>query len=260
MSRIYPKATKEKARFLRKRGWSMGEIRQKMNIPKNTLSGWVRDIRLTKAQQERIKEKIAASGAIGRPIAANLMRERMENWKNSVREKVKYFGKLSQRDQETGKLIRGILYLCEGAKYPSTKRLELINSDPQIIYFFVTSLRKIFHISEDKLRISLIYRWDQNMPELINFWSNLTKIPKTQFLNSKPDIRTKGQKTLRKDYMGVCKIIYYDTSLQFELQSIGETIIKSGAGGDRTLGPLHAMQVLVPAELQPLNFPYYFRV
>ena len=50
-------------------------------------------------------------------------------------------------------------------------------------------------------------------------------------LNSKPDIRTKGIKTSREDYRGVCKIIYYDTSLQFELQSIGETIIKNGAGG-----------------------------
>ena len=38
--------------------------------------------------------------------------------------------------------------------------------------------------------------------------------------------RTKGKKTLRRNHEGVCKIIYYDTALQFELQSIGEAITR----------------------------------
>jgi plasmid maintenance system antidote protein VapI len=49
MPKNYSVGTKAKVRLLRKRGWSLGEINQKMHIPKNTLSGWVKDIRLTPA-------------------------------------------------------------------------------------------------------------------------------------------------------------------------------------------------------------------
>ncbi len=217
MPKIYSKKTKQKVRSLRNQGWSLGEINLKMKIPKNTLSGWVKDIQLTEKQKERIRQKIIDSGQIGRPLAIKLLRKKMERWKDGIRQKISNFENLPLQNSEMGKLICGLLYLCEGAKYPSTRRLEFINSDPQVIYFFINYLRKYFHIYEDKLRISIVYRCDQNLQKLINFWSNLTKVPKTQFLNSRPDIRTKGKKTLRKDYKGVCKIIYYDTSLQFEL-------------------------------------------
>ncbi len=233
--KIYPDSVKQQARELRRQGWSIGEINQKMKIPKNTISGWLKDICLSEQQKERIKQKIIASGSIGRPLAIKANREKIAKWKESIKNKVKHFGQLPLENPEIGKLICGLLYLCEGAKYPSTRQLQFINSDPKIIYFFINSLRKYFRVYENKFRVSVIYRYDQNLQQLINFWSNLTKIPRAQFLNSKPDIRTKGKRTLKKDYRGVCKIIYYDTSLQFELQTIGEEIIKNGAEGDRTL-------------------------
>ena len=228
MVKIYSKRIKQRGRDLRGHGWSLGEISLKMKIPKNTLSGWVKDIQLTKSQVRRIKEKEIASRSRGRAIAAKLLREKMDKWKEEIRNKAKHFGQLTLKNPEIGKLICGLLYLCEGAKYPSTRCLKLANADPTVIYFFINALRKHFHICESKLRISIGYRYDQNLKELIDFWSNLTKIPKTQFLNSKPDVRTRKNATLRKDYRGICKIIYYDTSLQFELQSIGEIIIKNG--------------------------------
>lgn len=209
MPRTYSKEIKQKACNLRHKGWSLGEISLQMKIPKNTIIGWVKDIKLTKRQKERLKQKIIASGAIGRPLAVKVNREKLERWKRSIKEKVRNFEDLNFNNAEIGKLVCGVLYLCEGAKYPSTRRLELINSDPQVIHFFITSLRKYFRIYEDRLRISIVYRYDQDLENLINFWSNLTNIPKTQFLNSKPDMRTKGKKTTRKNYRGVCKIIYY---------------------------------------------------
>lgn len=250
MAKAYTAKIKEKARSLRSNGWSLGEISREMRISKNTLSGWLKNIRLSDEQKERIKQKIIASGAIGRPIATKLLHDKIESWKNRIRQKVKHFEKLHLQNPEIGKLACGLLYLCEGAKYPASRYLYLGNSDPKIISFFLNSLRKYYSINEDKLRFAVLYRWDQNYEELKEFWSKITKIPKTKCLNSKPDLRTKGKPTLKNSYKGICRVIYYDTSLQFELQSIGETII-NGAGGDRTLGPLHAMQMLIPAELQP---------
>jgi hypothetical protein len=223
---VYPATIKQQAKKLRGKGWSLGEISLKMKIPKNTLSGWVRDIQLTERQKERLKQKIIVSAAIGRPLAAKANREKIEKWKENIRNKVKHFERLPLKKTEIGKLICGLLYLCEGAKYPASRFLHFGNSDSKIICFFINLLRKTYPIDEDKLRLSIGYRYDQNYEKLKSYWSDLTGIPKSKCLNAKPDIRTKGKATLRKNYKGVCRIIYYDTSLQFELQSIGETIIK----------------------------------
>jgi len=228
MACIYLKQTKQKARNLRSKGWSLGEISLKMKIPKNTLSGWVKEIRLTKRQQERIKQKIIASGAIGKPLAVKANREKIEKWKKNIRNRVKHFAELPLQNLDVGKLICGLLYLCEGGKYPANRYLHFGNSDSKIIYFFINLLRKTYYIDNAKLRFSIGYRFDQDYEKLKDYWSKLTGIVKSKCLNSKPDMRTKGKPTLRKDYKGICRIIYYDTSLQFELQSTGEAIMKNG--------------------------------
>ena len=226
MVKTYPISIKQMVKNLRSAGWSLGEISLKIKIPKNTISGWVKDIKLTHRQKERIKQKIITSAAMGRQSAVKVNQEKIEKWKSDIREKVKHYGQLATKGPEVNKLICGVLYLCEGAKYPSSRYLYLGNSDPKIISFFINALRRCYKIDENKLRFSIGYRWDQNFQKLRNYWSKITKIPRSKCLNSIPDIRTKGKPTLRKNYMGICRIIYYSTALQFELQSIGETIIK----------------------------------
>ena len=256
MIRTYPEKIKQKVHSLRHAGWSLGEIGEKMKIPRNTISGWVRDIHLTKQQEKRIKAKITASAAIGRPLAVEANRRKIEQWKESIRNSVKNFENIPLENPELGKLICGLLYLCEGSKYPSTRCLVFGNSDAGIIRCFTNLLRACFNIKEDKLRCRVLYRYDQNLEELNKYWSDVTKIPLRSFYKSKPDRRTKGKSTLKKGYKGICAVHYLSTELQFQLQSIGEMIIKSGAGGARTLDPLPARQMLVPAELQPHNYIY----
>jgi len=227
MFKKYSKRIKQRIRNLRSQGWSLGEIGLKTGISRSTISGWVRDIQLTVSQRKRIKQKIIDSGAIGRPIAAKLLKEKMDRWKQRIRNKVGYFKQLPLQNPEIAKLICGLLYLCEGAKYPSTRCLIFGNSDPKIIVAFLNLFKKYFHIQEEKLRCRVIPRWDQNIDELQEFWSNITDIPLERFYKTTPDKRTRGKITNKKDYKGVCTIQYCSTSLQFELQSIGETVIKA---------------------------------
>jgi len=226
MARVYTKEIKEKARNLRKRGWSIGEISRKMKIPKNTLSGWVKDTQLSEKQKERIRQKIIASGVIGRPLAVKVNREKIERWKESIRKKVQHYGEVTQKDPGISKLICGLLYLCEGAKYPSTRCLIFGNTDPVMIRYFLNLLRTSFNINEEKLRCRIMCRWDQDTKELNKYWSKITGIPLHHFFRTAPDKRTKGKPTLKSTYKGVCSIQYPSTTLQFELQSIGEAIIK----------------------------------
>lgn len=231
-NKIYPKEVKEEARDLRSQGWSLGEISLKMKVPKNTLSGWVKDIRLTESQIKRIKEKEIASAAIGRALATKLQQEKIEKWKEGIKEKIKYFGKLPFKNNKMAKLICGVMYMCEGRKYPASRQFSFGNSDPNVIHTFLTLLRKCFQIQENKLRCQIGYRWDQDFNKLRTFWSNVTNIPENQFYKSLPDRRTKGKPTQKLNYKGVCAIIYCDTNLQMELQSIGEAIMNGGADGN----------------------------
>ena len=236
MPNVYSKEIKQEVRNLRNQGWSLGEISQKMNIPKNTLSGWVKDIRLTKDQIKRIKEKEIACAAMGRPLAVKANHIKIEKWKRNIREKVKYFGKLPFKNKKMAKLICAIMYMCEGRRYPMSRYVSLSNADPKVIQTFLTLLRKSFLIQENKLRCHIGYRWDQDLNKLRAFWSNVTNIPKHQFYKSSPDKRTKGKPTQKLNYNGVCSIIYCDTNIQMELQDIGEAILEfGGAGGARTL-------------------------
>lgn len=230
----YSEEIKQTVRNLRKQGWSLGEISSKMNIPKNSLSGWVKGIRLTETQIKRIKEKEIVCAAKARRLSKITWNNRVETWKENIRNQIKYLAKLPQKDPEIAKIICGILYLCEGSKYPTSKCLVFANSDPEIIRYFLYLLKTAFGIDERKLHCRIGYRWDQDINELRKYWSEITGIPLSQFYRSKPDERTKGQPTLRQNYKGICAIQYTNTELQFKLQAIGEAIITGGAEGSRT--------------------------
>jgi transcriptional regulator with XRE-family HTH domain len=76
MATIYSNKVKRRARDLRRKGWSLGEISRKIGIPKNTLSGWFKGIRLTQKQKKRIKKKITECGAIGRSLGVKTNRKK----------------------------------------------------------------------------------------------------------------------------------------------------------------------------------------
>ncbi len=47
----------EVGRALRRLGWSYGEVTAVLPVPKGTLAGWCRDIRLTDEQAEAIRRR-----------------------------------------------------------------------------------------------------------------------------------------------------------------------------------------------------------
>lgn len=219
------KSKKIKAIGLRRKGFSLSEICYKLNIPKSTVQGWTRNIRLTEPQKIRIKEKISAGGFKGRNRARRVLRYRKELWKKDIYSKAIQYIKDIYNDSRIGKLICGILYLCEGSKYPSSRQLVFSNSDPRIIELFLKLLRENFKVDENRFRCMITHRWDQKGEDLNRYWSRKTNIPLRQFYRSYGDKRTKGSATKRNDYKGICAVKYFNTNIQFELQSIGEAIL-----------------------------------
>jgi len=215
---------KEKAKYLRKKGYSLSEISSKTGLSKSTIQSWVKDIKLTKIQRSRLESKAERCGKNGLVKAQAVNKRKIEEWKNKISNRADKFKSILDVKSEAAKLLCGVLYLCEGAKYPATKHLVFGNSDPRMIKTFLALLRKNFDIDEKKFRCRIMHRHDQDGKTLNRYWSTLTRIPTKQFYNSYFDKRTKGKKTKFKDYKGICALMYLSVDLQYEIQMIGEAV------------------------------------
>lgn len=231
MSRIYiykryPPGFKAKAVDLRRQGYSLYELQDLLKVRLATVQGWVKNVQLSEKARKRIRQRILDGGKVARSRAAVVNRQRVEIWKRGIREESRNVIHKIDWTPELGKLLCGVLYLCEGSKYPAGRQLGFGNSDPRIISVFLKLLRENFVTDEQKFRCQVWHRCDQSLRALIRYWSEVTSIPVKQFYSSKPDERTRGKPTRKKEYMGVCYIQYLDTTLQFTLQSIGGTLME----------------------------------
>lgn len=69
-----------------------------------------------------------------------------------------------------------MLYWAEGSKR-NAQGVDFANSDPSMIFLFTEFLRQIYQVNEKRLRCLLYCYPSHKVNKLIDFWSNITKIP-----------------------------------------------------------------------------------
>ncbi|MBU3957013.1 hypothetical protein KKI19_01890 [Patescibacteria group bacterium] len=223
---------KDKAKDLRSRGYTYFEICKSLEkkVPKSTLSYWCREVKLPSFYKRKLAKINADNREKGRQVALTVNRLKRKKFLEGLKNKnLPLIKELNQRDR---KLLLTSLYLAEGAKYPVTQYLKFASIDPGMIRFFLLLLRKSFNIDESKFRIEILCRADQDLNTLVNYWQKVTNIKRRLIYKPRIDKRTIGKRTKKKDYKGVCVIDYFDTSIQLELQLLGESLIRgySSAG------------------------------
>jgi len=106
-----------------------------------------------------------------------------------------------------------VLYWGEGYKALGGHSVDFANCDPAMVVTFLKFLRKICGVNESRLRVLLYCYSNQDIPELLKFWSKLTHIPLSQF--SKPYVRNDFQKEkIGKMKFGMVHIRYADIRLR----------------------------------------------
>ena len=165
---------KKQAVELRLGGLSYGEIRNKISVPKSTLSSWLKNIALKPKDRKRLYAKVSKYLAQG-PYSQKERRAReVENILKEAKDEIDLPLSL-----ETTRMMGAMLYWAEGRK--KNGGLELTNSDPLLIYFFVKWLEEIFSMPASGLRMRLNIYSQQNEGQLKKFWSKLTGIPLSNF-------------------------------------------------------------------------------
>lgn len=220
----FPMKVIDKAIRLRKSGHSLSEISRITGISKNTAYHWVANIELTPFQNARLRKKEIMCGRKGLRKAHKINRARKLKWKQELISRIEQHRKIVNKKSSFAKLICGVLYLCEGAKYPSSKQMIFGSTDPRLIKTFLCLLRNNFPIDEKRIRCRIMHRYDQDGEQLNRYWARITQIPLWQFYKNYKDKRTKGSITKKPNYKGICAVQYNSVDLQYELQLIGESL------------------------------------
>lgn len=213
---------KEKAIKLRVSGKSIKTIGKELDVPISTLSGWFKNIELTKSQKEKLLENWRIGLIKARAKALIWHHSQKEiRIKKAQEEAVIILNKINTDDINVLELALAMLYLGEGSKTQST---SMSNSNPLIIRFFISALAKIFSIDKNSLKYELHLRSDQNEFDTVDYWSNKLGINKSNFTFIK-DKRIVKAKTY-SNYKGVCVVNCGRIAIQRRLVHLGQEFCK----------------------------------
>ena len=207
----YRQAVKDKVRYLRKNGFSLGQIYKETQVPRTTIRTWINDIILSENQLQALKDRVQKALQEGRIRAQEIQKGKKDKKQKILIENgIKEIGELSSRDF----LIAGIsLYWAEGFKNKHEHRLGFCNSDPSMIKFYITWLQKCLGIGKDKIiaRLTLNHSYKNRINEMQDFWAAIIAVPLGQF--TKPFFQTsKWKKQYNTDnYHGVLRVHVKDS-------------------------------------------------
>jgi hypothetical protein len=189
-------AEQEQARLLRGQGLPLGDIAARLEVSKSSVSLWVRDVDFV--PRPRIDR--------GRRRAPNaLQRRKQAEIDRLLAEGRARVGRLSEREF----LMAGVaLYAGEGTKRDGS--VIFANSDPRMIAFFCSWLRRFFPIDESRLRVRLYLHQGLDLAAAIAFWSELTAIPPAQF--GKPYRAVPNASIRHTKHVNGCVAVRYNSS------------------------------------------------
>jgi hypothetical protein len=162
---------------LRKKGKSYGEIVRAINISKNSVSRWCKNLTLPLFAQKILEKKNNQNKKI-------LIKYNQLKSKKAQAEHRKIKGNAAKRIHSLSKyellLVGTALYWGEGWKKETQRAhsITFVNSDPEMIKLFLRFAQEILQIPKDQLHISIRVHPNINKKEVINFWSRVTNISK----------------------------------------------------------------------------------
>ena len=130
-------------------------------------------------------------------------------------------------------ILGAALYSCEGTKLRRDKRrqnnvyhwvIEFTNSNPALIKYFVTFLRKIIKIDESRLKGQLFIYNDLIQKRVEKEWSVVSGIPLTNF-NKTIILKSKNIK-YKPNPNGTFKIRYHSKEAFRKLDSLVNKILQ----------------------------------
>lgn len=215
------KEEKLRAIELRKAGYSVNEIVEKVGTAKSSISAWVRNIELDEKARQRLLTKIK----LGQLKSADSKRRKTQaiidtHYSTALHE----FKDNKSFTKSQKKMVCALLYWCEGAK-SSYHGVDFINSDPDLIKLFLDLFRNTFSLDEKKFRACVHLHQYHDPEKQLNFWTQITNIPKNQFI--KPYLKPHTGKRTRENYPGCIAVRYHSNDVARQLLATAKTFLSN---------------------------------
>lgn len=211
---------RSKAIELRKAGNSYSQIKSELGISKSTLSGWLRDLPLSKTQIRLLRD---LSETRIEKFRQTMRAKKQKRFEDLYNDGIKKYIPLTDRELFFAGLF---LYWGEGGK-TGTGSLDVHNTNPEIIKFTLFWLTEILKVPKINIRVKLHLYSDMDIDKEINFWSKELKISKTQFY--RPYIKTSNRSDLTYKGgfgHGTCGIVGGGYKLKLEILATIQALAK----------------------------------
>jgi hypothetical protein len=164
-------AERELARIIRRdEGAPIKEIARRVGAAPSSVSRWVRDIKLTPAQEE---ELLRRNPAYNRQLSGTAKQAA-----NRRAERIAYqdAGRRLALQGEGCHVAGCMLYWAEGEKDRNAVRFS--NSDPEMVRFFVSFLKTYFDLQDEEIRLTCYLFADhvQHQREIELFWLDVAQL------------------------------------------------------------------------------------
>lgn len=179
------KELKLKIISLRKQGKTYGEIREIYNVPKGTLSDWLKNIKISTEAKRKIQQQTYKRWKRANEIF--IKKRIQEAWEKRTEIQNKAQREIKKVSSNDLKLIGAALYWAEGnQKYRN--QLRFSNSNPEIIKIIMEFFRKVCKINNEKIKGKVHTYPKTNYNKTRDFWTKLTKLPKKNFYKPQTQI------------------------------------------------------------------------
>ncbi|KUO18926.1 hypothetical protein [Streptomyces dysideae] len=194
---------RERARELRRQGWTYNQIQAELGCSKSSVSLWVRDLPHPEPRCTPEEQRARMNAGLAR-LHASRDQERAATKQAAAAA----IGELSDREL----FIAGVaLYWAEGSKdksYRRTEVLQFINSDPNVIKLFLRWL-ELLEVTRDRLTLRVSIHVTADVEAAENFWAEIVGVDVSAL--SKATLKKHNPRTVRKNtsdaYHG-CLAIY----------------------------------------------------
>jgi hypothetical protein len=202
---------RRKAIELRRRGKTYSEIRQKLDVPKSTLSGWLSGYHLSEGELVKLKTNIKRRRYLGiEKTRITKAKKRQKRLQKTYKQEERRLLPLTKREFYLCGLF---LYWGEGVKGLRTG-VSLNNTDPKVIKFYYLWMTRTLGIPKEKVKVAVHLYEDMDVEESLDYWSRLLGISRKQFI--KPYIKKSNRKEVdHKGFgRGTCGLYVYDQKLK----------------------------------------------
>ncbi len=197
---------------MRKRGLSYSEIRHAIHVPKSTIASWLREVKLSPEQLERLQKK---RDKVARANAQKKVSQTSKAIEQIHAESARAIGKISKRELW---LIGIILYGKDSHRTNDKNGVQYTSGNPLLINLFLKWLKEVGGITEGEIGFDIFIAKNQKdqIHNAVKYWSDITGFRPVQFTTAyylKPYHRkTKKQISTQAEF-GYLKIRVKESSL-----------------------------------------------